>query len=255
VGDVGDGSDDEKAVARAIADAHDAEPLDLLLLLGDLIYPDGEPHQYERKFARPYAPVLRAGIELLATLGNHDIRTDTEAIRRLFGMPANYFTVVRGPVEFFVLDTSRGRVDAAQVAWLEQVLQASTSPWKIAVMHVPLFSSSEYHGSNERLQTALRPVFERYDVQLVIAGHDHNYERTLPIGDVTYIVSGGGCCPREEGRSSLTADAEYGLHFVVFDVRRDVIRLSAKASNGRVIDTAEIPRVPAGSRQLQPVPG
>jgi 3',5'-cyclic AMP phosphodiesterase CpdA len=247
VGDVGDGSERERRVARGIAAAHAAQPLDLLLLLGDLIYPDGEVDQYREKFADPYEPVLQARIPLLATLGNHDIRTDASAFQKAFGMPGPYFNVVRGPVEFFVLDTSRGRVDGAQVAWLEAVLKASRSPWKVAVMHVPLYSSSTYHGSSPRLQASLQWLFERHGVQLVLAGHDHNYERTVPIGDVTYVVSGGGCCPRDEevARSSVTAAVSGGLSFAVLDVGPETMSVTALDPAGAILDQATIPRVSA----------
>jgi 3',5'-cyclic AMP phosphodiesterase CpdA len=242
---MGDGSAAEAVVARAIARAHGAEPFDLLLLLGDLIYPKGNPDQYQKKFAGPYEPVLAARIPMLAVLGNHDIMTDGAAIQRLFGMPAPYYTAVRGPVEFFVIDDSQGRVDAAQKAWLERALGASTSPWKVAVMHVPLYSSGELHGSSLGLQASLKDTFERYGVQLVMAGHDHNYERTMSMGGVTYIVSGGGCCPREVGLSPFTAAAAKGLHFVVVDVDADVMRISAWGPSGEVLDQAEIARRPA----------
>ena len=242
VGDVGDGSAAEARVAGAIARTHAAEHLDLLLLLGDLIYPDGDPGEYQKKFADPYEPVLSAGIPMLATLGNHDILTDPEAVQRAFGMPSPYFTVVRGPVEFFVIDTSRASVDRAQTAWFERALKASVSPWKVAVTHVPLYSSGALHGSNRRLQADLQGLFERYRVQLVLAGHDHNYERTVEMQGVTYVVSGGGCCPRNVGRSAFTAATATGLHFVVVDVRPDVMRLTARTPSGEIFDTAVIPR-------------
>ena len=242
VGDIGDGSAAEAGVAAAIAAAHGEERLDALLLLGDLIYPKGDPAKYQGRFAEPYQPVLAAGIPLISVLGNHDIMTDGAAIQRLFGMPAPYYTTVRGPVEFFVLDNSRGRVDPAQRAWLDEALGRSASPWKVVVMHIPLFSSGELHGSSARLQASLQDLLERHGVQLAIAGHDHNYERTVVMGGVTYIVSGGGCCPRKAGRGPFTAAVAEGLHFVVFDAEGDVMRVRALGLGGHVLDEAEISR-------------
>ena len=54
-------------------------------------------------------------------------------------------------------------------------------------MHRPPFSSGK-HGGHEATLEAFVPLFEEYGVDLVLAGHDHNYERTESIGGVTYIV-------------------------------------------------------------------
>lgn len=244
VGDIGNGSREQRGVAEAIARRHAAEPVDLLLLLGDLIYPHGNPAQYQQKFAEPYSSVLEAGIETRAVLGNHDIRTDPESIMRRFGMPGRYYTLIRGPVQLFALDTSRGLADPAQATWLEGELQRSRTAWKVAFMHVPLFSSG-VHGSSSILQQALAGLFARYGVQLALAGHDHNYERTVPIGRTTYIVSGGGCCVRKVQAGTFSARAASGLHFVTVEFSADSMEIEAIDAQGRVLDRAVIARAPA----------
>lgn len=240
VGDIGDGSPRAARVAAAIAVAHENEPIDLLLLLGDLIYPDGDPRQYDRKFARPYRPVLDAGIEISAALGNHDLETDVPGIMRLFGMPSRWYTFTRGPVQFFALDSSTGAIGPEQRAWLEGELQRSRAPWKVAFMHVPPFSSGR-HGPNHSLQRALAPLFSRYRVQVALAGHDHNYERMESAHGTTYIVSGGGCCPQPAGTSRLTARAATGLHFVLVEVAGEAMTVEAIGADGRLLDRATIP--------------
>lgn len=249
IGDIGDGSSRAASVARAIAREHDRRRLDLLLLLGDIIYPRGKPQDYRRAFARPYRRVLRRDIPIRASLGNHDIQSNTAAVMKLFDMPASYYTFTEGPVQFFALDTSRRRVDAEQRTWLEKELSESSARWKVAFGHVPLYSSGEY-GTNDNLVRALAPLFERYDVALVLAGHNHNYERTKPIRGVTYVMSGGGCCPRPRpgGFASFTAAAESRLGFVVIEASEDALRLTALGEDGTVFDRASIrPRGRAGS--------
>ena len=47
-------------------------------------------------------------------------------------------------------------------------------------------------GSELDARRAFSPIFEKHDVDLVIAGHDHHYERTKRQNGVEYIVTGGG---------------------------------------------------------------
>jgi 3',5'-cyclic AMP phosphodiesterase CpdA len=239
VGDVGDGGPGARRVAAAIARLHAERPLALLLLLGDLIYPRGDPAEYRSKFEIPYGPVIATGIERKAVLGNHDLETDPDRVARLFCMPGRFYDFVRGPVHFFALDTSTGSVSTAQRRWLEDALRRSTSRWRVAFTHVPLYSSGQ-HGSNPSLQRALVPLFERYGVRLVLAGHDHDYERTLPLRGTTYVVSGGGCCPRPGGTGPFTARAASLLHFLVVEVASDRMTLEAVDADGRAFDRTEI---------------
>lgn len=239
VGDFGDGSPAEKQVADAIAAEHVRRPLDVLLLLGDMVYPDGDPAEVDKKFRTPYANVLQAGIDTAAVLGNHDIMTDREAIIDAFGMPGPYYRFTRGPVEFFALDSSTAAIDRRQVAWFEAALAASRARWKIVFMHVPAFSAGR-HGPHPALQESLVPLLERYDVQMVITGHDHDYQRSVPIRGTVHVVSGGGCCPRPVGTEPYTARSATGLHFVVVEVSEGGLSLEAIATDGTVLDRAVI---------------
>lgn len=241
LGDIGDGSRNQRLVASAIAREHARRPLDFVVLLGDLIYPDGHPRRYRTNFARPWREVLDEGIEMHAVLGNHDIQTEADAIMELFAMPARSYTVTRGPVQLFAVDSSAARIDPEQQRWLDAELARSTAPWKIAFTHVPPYSSGS-HGNNPALIDQLVPLLERHGVQMLLAGHDHDYERTRPIRGVTYVVSGGGCCPRRVGRSSFTAAAGSRLHFVVLEASGEELSLRAVGADGRVFDRATLSR-------------
>ena len=234
VGDIGDGSNRPALVANAILAGHRERPLDLILLLGDIIYPDGDVAEIA-KFREPYAPLIAEDLEMHVALGNHDIQTDRDAFMDAFDMPARWYTFVRGPVQFFALDSSRGVIEGAQRSWLDRALARSRARWKVVFMHVPMFSSG-IHGNNLALQQALQPLFDRYDVSLALAGHDHNYERTQPILGTVYVVSGGGCCPRSTGSQSFTARALTGLHFVVVEAGEDALHIEAFDPEGKSLD-------------------
>ncbi len=58
-------------------------------------------------------------------------------------------------------------------------------------LHHPLYSSGE-HGSTIELRHVMESILASGGADIVFAGHDHNYERTLPQQGVTHVVTGGG---------------------------------------------------------------
>jgi 3',5'-cyclic AMP phosphodiesterase CpdA len=66
-------------------------------------------------------------------------------------------------------------------AWLEADLKAARqADWRIVALHHPLFQSSRSHFDDQWMRP-LSPILEKYGVDLVFAGHIHNYQRTAPI--------------------------------------------------------------------------
>jgi hypothetical protein len=90
---------------------------------------------------------------------------------------------------------------AAQKSWVAQDLAATSRPWKVVFFHHPPWSSGE-HGSQLLMRREFNPLFERYGVDLVLTGHDHDYERSKAMkGDavaasgtrgIPYLVVGSG---------------------------------------------------------------
>jgi hypothetical protein len=79
--------------------------------------------------------------------------------------------------------------------WLESDLAAADrNPmirWKIAFDHRPFYSSGTRHGSYHAFDRNELPILEKHGVDLVISGHEHNYERTLPTRDGTPVLGLG----------------------------------------------------------------
>jgi uncharacterized protein (TIGR03382 family) len=111
-------------------------------------------------------------------------------------------------VHFVAIDTNcRGRASPEctfdiEKKWLEADLAANRLPWVVAYHHHPPYSTGE-HGSSLDVRAAFVPIYEKYGVDLVLAGHDHEYERMKPIkegqavapgteGAVQYVVVGSG---------------------------------------------------------------
>lgn len=86
------------------------------------------------------------------------------------------------------------------------------------------------------------PIFEQYDVPLVFAGHDHDYQRSTPIGGVTYIVSGGAATLRPTGREDFTEVSTSTRHYVDLLAEDDRLTLRAIDQSGTLFDSAELTR-------------
>lgn len=244
VGDIGEGNDVQRRVGARIVELHRERPIDVLLLLGDIIYPDGAGHRYEERFAEPWQPVLEARIRMAAVLGNHDVQTNNgRDIIELFEMPGRYYALERRPATFYALDTNR--FDAEQRQWLREQLADDRMPWRIPIMHAPPYSSGSLHGSTGYVRDGLEPILREFDVRLTLAAHDHNYERTHPVDGTTHVVAGTGCCLRDVGRSDFTAVAFSEPGVVVGDVDEEWTRLRFVHADGRVLDEAELSLVGA----------
>jgi hypothetical protein len=81
------------------------------------------------------------------------------------------------------------------------------------------------------------PILEKYKVDLVLSGHDHDYERIAPQNGVHYVVTGGGGRgTRAVGSSSFTDFAEQVLNFVYVEVEGDRLLLHAIDGEGTEFD-------------------
>ncbi len=82
----------------------------------------------------------------------------------------------------------RGYSGGKQQAWLERTLRATDADraidWIIVCMHQVAMSSAHYNGADLGIRQALLPLFDRYGVDLVVAGHEHHFERTFPVRGV-----------------------------------------------------------------------
>lgn len=238
-GDVGYANDRAKRTGDAIAKAGTNDPYDVLLLLGDNVYPSGDPARLPQTVFEPFAPVLAAGAQLLAILGNHDVMDGhADAHVAALGMPGRWWARQVGDATIIALDSNEPH-NPDQRAWLERTLAETTTTWKIVALHHPPYSAG-YQGSNLGVRTELTPLFERYGVQLVLSGHEHDYQRSKIINGVTYIVTGGAADTRRSGREEFTAVSASWHHFVDLNVFADHLFLRAVNESGRVFDTVAI---------------
>ncbi len=235
VGDPGTGGASELEVAHVVADQHDRSPYDALVLPGDLIYPRGDVDLIEEAVLQPYDPLLSEGVQLLPVLGNHDyLNGEARQIMDRLGRSSDWYAQEIGLALFIVLDSNRVD-DPDQTRWLQQTLHDSTARWVIAAMHHPPYSAG-MHGSDLDVRDAWAGLFTRYKVDLVLAGHDHDYQRSEVIGGVVYVVTGGGAKTRPTGTESFTAFSASTLHYLDLQIGAAQITGQAIDSQGHVFD-------------------
>jgi len=126
---------------------------------------------------------------------------------------ATYYSFDWGPVHFSVVD-SNADLDGCspQMRWLCADLAAANEremPWKVILLHHPVYTMGLYAISRHAANRLLPPLADRYGVDLVFNGHDHNYQRSHPVrgggvvdpwrgpdfgrpGGTVYVVTGGG---------------------------------------------------------------
>lgn len=122
---------------------------------------------------------------------------------------------------------------------------ASGSDWKICFFHHPIYSSGGAHGSNLPLREQLEPLFLKYGVDTVFAGHEHFYERIKPQKGIYYFISGGAGKLREGdvGKSELSAKSfDTGYHFMLIEIVKDVMHFQVISDQTKIVDSGSFTR-------------
>jgi hypothetical protein len=175
---------------------------DAVLALGDLQYETGSLHDFRHSYAPTWGQ-LRGRTRPIP--GNHEYKTAgangyyTYFRKRQPGAPG-YYAFDLGGWRVYALNSNCAEIDCAtEYTWLRDDLAANPRTCSLFTMHHPRFSSGSEHGSNPGMATFFR-IAQRRDVDLVLAGHDHDYERfrrmradgTVDPDGVMSIVSGTG---------------------------------------------------------------
>jgi len=264
LGDYGDDSPSEAAVAARV---HEANP-DLVITLGDNNYPSGTQQtidanigKHYARFIAPYRGEHGPGGDrnrFFPSLGNHDWRTtDLEPYLDYFELPGNerYYDFTWGPVHFFAIDSDMAEpdgntADSVQARWLRDTLATSTAPWNIVYMHHAPYSSGR-HGSSRTMQWP----FVEWGADVVLAGHDHHYERIERDGGL-FLVNGLSGSPKvyDIGRpiegSMLRFNEAHGALFGQATAGR--LTLSFVTDDGRTVDTVTLEREAPEPAQPKP---
>jgi len=190
-------------------------------------------------------------VKFYASLGNHDNAAIEKAYKPFNMDGQQYYTYKKGNVQFFALDSNY--MDPKEVAWLTKELRTSGADWKICYFHHPLYSSAAFHGSSLELRQILEPLFVQHGVQVVIAGHDHVYERVKPQKGISYFVAGsGGALRRGNLRKTQLTEVGYDQDqvFLLVEISGDELDFQAVSRIGKVVDSGSIHRNPKQNGEL-----
>jgi hypothetical protein len=246
---IGDNRADVNSGAPGVSDLYEgiiAETLDfdphLFVNTGDMVKNGDVAEEWDNMIRASEATWSR--IPSITTQGNHDTGDpdgDGALYNRLFELPRNdatttedYYSIDIGAVHFVSLNTQHLDTTelAEMAAWFDADLAANTQPWTVVFFHKAVYTRGNHFTGEEEdadgnlgvINKVLTPLFDVHDVDLVLNGHSHDYERyvptvgldeafggtgrTFPAGDLstidpaaplpdgsvgtTYIVSGGG---------------------------------------------------------------
>ncbi len=245
---------------------------------------------------------LHATLPAIPVTGNHEYRSmerGSRENRRLSMLWRPQFALPRGegvPTELaetvywldyqgarvFVLNSNRS--PEQQVLWLEEALAATEARWKIVTFHHPLFSNAGSRD-NPELRELWLPVLERWNVDLVLQGHDHTYSRGQTAGGqdgveqgepapggapsqtpvdgaevgTVIVVSVSGAKQYEladdlwsgyDGQATLARAAENTQLFHVIEVGPARIDYRAYGADGQLYDAFELRKDEAGTKRL-----
>ena len=229
--------------------------IDFVVHTGDLVNDGRVYSQWGSEFFGPTKELMRC-VPLYPVLGNHE--HNSEYYFDLFALPGNerFYSRDFGPALISFLDSNWPMTpDSEQYKWLEAELAACKAPWKFVVCHHPPFTSGPHGALDEEgrpkesqirnLQDHIVPLLEKYGVTMVLAGHDHLYERSER-GGISYITTGGGGGPlyeaeqggKQNPHSKVIENTKH--HYCVIKVDAERLRISAIGVDGSLIDEVEI---------------
>lgn len=111
----------------------------------------------------------------------------------------------------------RGYSGGAQKAWLERTLAYARGDgidWVVVCMHQVAMSSAHFNGADLGIRQEWLPLFDQYGVDLVVAGHEHHYERTFPVKGV--LPNSNLLTPQpQEGDVDLVDTTKGACHMII----------------------------------------
>ena len=209
----GDSQGNNSLYSRVLRQAYRSAPdATMMVYAGDLV--DGGSgsmlHNDEWGEWHEAAGFIAAEIPVIATPGNHEYFNPADRSKRElnkywragFTFPANgpegleetaYSFDYQG-VRFISVNSDemlRNELYARKQAdWVEGLLKDNPCKWTVITFHHPLFSTSA-RRDNKVVRELLKPLFDRYNVDMVLNGHDHTYARGMVMADVEENKNGG----------------------------------------------------------------
>lgn len=272
----GDAQNDVKSMwSRVIRKSYKMVPdVDFMLHAGDLInHSESDREWGEWFYAGSY---IHATVPSIMTPGNHEYRRGTlsKLWKPQFNLPKNApfeaieetcYTLDYGNMKLISFDAryfkDHAESRAAQVQWLDSVLAANNKKWITLFMHYPIYSTAKGRD-NKFLREGLKPLIDKYGVDLVLQGHDHTYARgyasnaaegktVVQDAGAVYAVSVSGPKMYEsKDQEWMVRRGEYTQLFQIITVSEDTIKYESYTPLGSLYDAFELKKDPNGNKIL-----
>lgn len=276
----GDAQNNVKSLwSRVIRNSYRQFPeVDFMLHAGDLINDRDANLEWGEWFHA--GSFIHATVPSIMTPGNHEYRDGvlSSLWRPQFTLPEN------GPIDelketCYAIDYQDMKlisIDAegfdesldareAQVIWLDSVLRSNTKKWTTITMHYPIYSTAKGRD-NKELREALKPLMDKYDVDLVLQGHDHTYARgfvknegkgltVVQDAGTIYAVSVSGPKMYEsKDQEWMVRRGEFTQLFQIITVSENSIEYGAYTPIGTLYDAFEIEKINGKKKLINKVP-
>jgi len=232
IGDFGHGTSAQRAVRDSYSNYTGSTHTNVWLWLGDNAYNDGTDSEYQTKVFDVYPNQFKQ-IVSWPTSGNHDLHTANAASQTgpyfdNFTMPKNaeaggipsgteaYYSFDYANIHFVCLESNDAAfrsTSGAMATWIRNDLAANTQRWTVVYFHHPPYSKGSHDSDNSSemvgMRTNIIPLLESYDVDLVLSGHSHSYERSMMIRGHYGIESTFSASTMAVNSGSGIAPAEY----------------------------------------------
>jgi len=244
------GGDNQPSVIKPVLDSIIVENPQFMINVGDLVV-DGNNLNYWYKFLGNFREML-GNYVMMPIYGNHE--KDSPTLTKLFQFPSNgspdstneghWFSFDYNNVHIIGLDVYREFTPGSeQYNWLQNDLQSidENIDHRIVYVHEPAYSSTATHEPNLHLRRYLEPLFIEYNVDIVFAGHNHHYERSMA-NNIVYIITGGlGTSLRDFDQDSnpWSIYGEKLNHYCRVSVNGEDIKVEMVRQDGTIGDVYE----------------
>ncbi|MBX2922884.1 MAG: metallophosphoesterase [Chitinophagaceae bacterium] len=262
-----------KDVAEQLSKAVTCIDAEFIVSTGDNFYPSGVASVHDPLWNLAFEnvfwqyPLWR---DWYVVLGNHDYGSNPQAqidyskISRRWNMPDYYYSfkskITKGVNALFIfLDTNpfnsgfhdendtafHPNLDTtAQKKWLEGLLSDpdTSIQWKIVFGHHPMYTAGSRASHNSEIRNSLEAMFEKYNVDLYITGHEHHLQYYHPKDKHTHhFISGAGSEANEAMKSHGPVDFFAAIQgFMTFSVTPGEVLMQAVDRNGNVLTKQKI---------------
>jgi len=240
--------------AQTVAEGMAKERPDLAVHVGDIAGSGKDYQVYKREFFNPCCDLF-TNTPFFVAVGNHEYGGDPNLTRFLsiLTQPGNerYFAATYGNARFVIMDSvDSTSTDGKELDWLKKEL--ASKEYQEAEFHFLFLHHApfcwDWYGGEKRIEEAIVPLAEQYNIDIFFGGHFHCYERgkrTHDGHDTYYVVTGGGGAEFTEGwgegapkgkpREFMTVH-DWRYQYCLVKVEGKTLEFVAKDNTGKLMD-------------------